>query len=94
MSTLYMEMNTDVNVCVMLAIIDLFFERGALVISITGEPVILWAPEDEMVCREMSAWPDIRIVPEFACVTVPEEIEYPFANYTTFRSIPRVERKG
>ena len=27
-----------------------------------------------MLAREMSAWPDIRVVKDFTCVTVPEEI--------------------
>ena len=38
----------------------------------------------------MSAFSDIRAgPPEFACVTVPDEIEYPFASYTTFRAVFR-----
>jgi Xaa-Pro aminopeptidase len=40
-----------------------------------------------MVCREMSAWDDILLIPDFACVTVPELIEYPQANYTSFASV-------
>ena len=60
------------------------FERGALLIPLAGEPVLLAAPEGERVCREMSAWQDIRLVPDFACVTVPDAIEYPQAHYTNF----------
>ncbi|GIP33554.1 Xaa-Pro peptidase family protein [Paenibacillus sp. J2TS4] len=63
------------------------FERGAAIVSMEGEPIVLAAPEGEMVCREMSAWPDIRMVPDFACVTVPDEIEYPHANYTNFKAV-------
>jgi len=63
------------------------FERGAAIIPSQGEPIVLAAPEGEMVCREMSAWPDIRVIPDFACVTVPDEIDYPQANYTNFLSI-------
>lgn len=63
------------------------FERGAVLIPRDGSPIVLGAPEGEMLCREMSVWDDIRLVPEFACVTVPEEIEYPQANYTTFRAV-------
>lgn len=63
------------------------FERGAVLIPLEGDPIVLGAPEGEMLCREMSAWEDIRLVPEFACVTVPDEIEYPFANYTTFKAV-------
>lgn len=63
------------------------FERGAAIIPITGEPIILAAPEGEKVCVEMCAWPDIRLIPDFACVTVPDEIEYPQANYTSFKSV-------
>lgn len=63
------------------------FERGAILVPLTGEPIILGAPEGEMLCREMSAWDDIRLVPDFTCVTVPDEIEYPFAHYTTFENV-------
>ena len=33
----------------------------------------------------MSVWPDIRVVGDFTCVTVPEEIDYPLAKYITFK---------
>ena len=35
----------------------------------------------------MSAWQDIRIVPDFLCVTVPDEIEYPLAVFTSFKKV-------
>ncbi|MFC5407214.1 M24 family metallopeptidase [Cohnella soli] len=63
------------------------FERGALIVPLEDEPILLAAPEGEMICRETSAWDDIRVIPDFACVTVPEEIEYPNAAYTSFQSV-------
>ncbi len=63
------------------------FERGAAIVTAEGDPFILAAPEGEHVCREMSVWPDIRLIPDFACVTVPDEIEYPHANYTDFNKV-------
>ncbi|BBH18860.1 peptidase M24 [Paenibacillus baekrokdamisoli] len=63
------------------------FERGAVMVPLTGEPFVIAAPEGEMFCREMSAWPDIRLLPEFACVTVPDKIEYPQAHYTSLTEI-------
>ncbi|MFD0717317.1 M24 family metallopeptidase [Paenibacillus sp. GCM10027626] len=63
------------------------FERGALLVTRIGEPILLAAPEGELLCREASAWSDIRLVPDFACVTVPEDIEYPHAAYTDFRKV-------
>lgn len=63
------------------------FERGAVIITLEGEPIILAAPEGEMVCREMSVWKDLRLVKDFVCVTVPDEIEYPFAKYTNFKDV-------
>jgi Xaa-Pro aminopeptidase len=65
------------------------FERAAAVIPRIGDPFILAAPEGELVAREMSAWPDIRLVKDFTCVTVPEEIDYPLARYTSFSDIRR-----
>ncbi|BBI32887.1 M24 family metallopeptidase [Cohnella abietis] len=63
------------------------FERGAVMVPLTGEPFVIAAPEGEMFCREMSAWSDIRLLPEFACVTVPDKIEYPQAHYTSLTEI-------
>lgn len=63
------------------------FERGALLMGMTGEPVVLCAPEGEQVAREMSAWPDVRLLPDFLCVTVPDEIDYPLAKYTSFKAL-------
>jgi Xaa-Pro aminopeptidase len=64
------------------------FERGAALIPRDGKPIILCAPEGEKMTAEMCAFPDdIRLVPEFTCVTVPDEIDYPFARYTTFKTV-------
>jgi len=63
------------------------FERGAILFGMEGEPVVLCAPEGEQVAREMSAFPDIRLLPDFLCVTVPDEIEYPLASYTSFKKL-------
>ena len=63
------------------------FERGAAVIAPTGDPIVLCAPEGQKVCEEMSVWRDIRVVPDFLCVTVPETIAFPQANYTSFSAI-------
>ena len=63
------------------------FERGAAVIGLTADPVVLCAPEGQKVCEEMSAWDDIRVVPDFLCVTVPDTIAYPMAQYTSFQAI-------
>ncbi len=65
------------------------FERAAVLIGKTGAPIVLGAPEGELLLKEMSAFDDVRLVPEFTCVTVPDEIEYPYAKYTTFRALFR-----
>ncbi len=65
------------------------FERGALLIRKDEEPILLCAPEGEQVAREMSIWEDIRLVPDFLCVTVPDEIDYPHANYSSFEKLAR-----
>lgn len=63
------------------------FERGALLLGRTGDPIVLCAPEGEQLAREMSVWEDVRLVPDFLCVTVSDEIDYPYANYTSFRKL-------
>jgi len=70
------------------------FERGALVISPKIEPILLCAPECEEVAREMSAWKDIRNVKNFACVTVPDDIDYSQANITSFSNLYKEISKG
>ncbi|MFA7018463.1 MAG: Xaa-Pro peptidase family protein [Sphaerochaetaceae bacterium] len=63
------------------------FERSALIVGRTSEPILLCAPEGEQVAHEMSVWPDIRLVPDFLCATVPDAIEYPLATYTDFPTL-------
>ena len=50
-----------------------------MLFGMTGEPVVLCAPEGEQVAREMSAFANVRLLPDFLCVTVPDEIDYPMA---------------
>jgi len=65
------------------------FERGAMLMGIDTEPIVLCAPEGQKLAEEMSVWPDIRLVPDFLCVTVADEIDYPLANYTNFKSLAK-----
>jgi Xaa-Pro aminopeptidase len=65
------------------------FERCACFIPQSGKPIIAGAPEGAKYMQEMSAWKDIRNVKEFACVSVPEEIDYPLAKFTSFKEILR-----
>lgn len=70
------------------------FERFACVIPRTGQPILAGAPEGEQYVREMSVWTDVRNVREFACVSVPEEINYPLARMSSFREILGQALKG
>lgn len=63
------------------------FERGACFIPRKGAPILAGAPEGEKYAREMSVWQDIRNVKQFACVSVPEEIDYPLATFSSLREI-------
>lgn len=63
------------------------FERGACFIPKRGEPILAGAPEGEKYAREMSVWEDVRNIKEFACVSVPEEIDYPLATFCSLRDI-------
>lgn len=63
------------------------FERGALLLGKTGTPVVLCAPEGEQVAVEMSVFEDVRLLPDFLCVTVADEIDYPLAKYTSFKNL-------
>ena len=55
--------------------------------EVERDPVVLCAPEGEQVAREMSVWDDVRMLPDFLCVTVPDTIDYPQAHYTSFQSL-------
>jgi Xaa-Pro aminopeptidase len=63
------------------------FERGACFIPNNGDPILAGAPEGERYAREMYPWPDLRNIKEFACVSVPEEIEYPLATFSSLKEI-------
>lgn len=65
------------------------FEQGATLIPAAGAPILACAAECEKVAREMSVWDDVRVVPDFACVTVPDEIEFPVTDFTSFQEIFR-----
>ena len=70
------------------------FERGICVIPKAGEPTLAGAPEGENYAREMSVWSDYRNVREFACVSVPEEIDYPLAKFSSLKDILQSALKG
>ena len=71
------------------------FERGALLLGRNADPIVLCAPEGEQVAVEMSVWDDVRLVPDFLCVTVPDEIDYPLARYTSFQALgEELSRRG
>ncbi len=70
------------------------FERGICVIPKCGEPTLAGAPEGENYAREMSVWKDYRNVKEFACVSVPEEIDYPLATFSSLKEILQAALKG
>ncbi len=63
------------------------FERAICLIPKSGLPTLAGAPEGETYAREMSVWNNYCNVKEFACVTVPEEIDYPLS---TFRKLAEV----
>ncbi len=63
------------------------FERAACFIPKSGKPILASAPEGENYVREMCVWEDVRNVREFACVTVPEEIDYPLAEFSSLKDI-------
>lgn len=70
------------------------FERCACFIPQSGKPIVAGAPEGAKYVQEMSVWEDIRNVKEFACVSVPEEIDYPLAKFTSFKEIINEVSKG
>ena len=61
-----------------------YFRARRLLYPRKGEPILTGAPEGECYAREMSVWSDIRNVKDFACVSVPEEIDYSLANFSSF----------
>ncbi len=65
----------------------LIFERGACFIPKSGKAILAGAPEGETYAREMTVLDDVRNIKEFACVSVPEEIEYPNSNFALLKDI-------
>jgi len=63
------------------------FERGACFIPQKGDPILAGAPEGEKYAREMTYIRDVRNIKEFACVSVPEEIDYPTAQFSSLSDI-------
>lgn len=63
------------------------FERGACCMGAAGDPILIGAPEGEKYAREMCPWEDIRNIKEFACVSVPEEINFPSATFSSLREV-------
>ena len=70
------------------------FERAVCVIPRSGKPVLAGAPEGENYAREMSVWEEYCNVKEFACVSVPEEIDYPLAKFTKLADVIGNALKG
>ena len=70
------------------------FERAVCIIPRTGDPLLAGAPEGEKYALEMSVWKDYFNVKEFACVSVPEEIDYPLAKFTTLKELFGAALKG
>lgn len=52
------------------------FERGMLVVGLSGDPVLLVAPECFHYAQETSVWSDLRIVKEMEMAYVADQIEY------------------
>ncbi|MCK5806030.1 MAG: aminopeptidase P family protein [Lentisphaeria bacterium] len=63
------------------------FERGACFIPRTGTPILAGAPEGQLYAQSMCVWDDVRNIKEFACVSVPEEIDYPLAEFSSLSEI-------
>ena len=64
------------------------FERGMLVVGLSGDPVLLVAPECFPYAKETSVWSDLRIVKEMEMAYVAEPIEYSADSiYTTLETV-------
>lgn len=63
------------------------FERAATFIGKRGKAIVAGAPEGEKYAKEMCIWNDYRNIREFLCVSVPEEIEYPLATFSSLKEI-------
>jgi len=63
------------------------FERGACFIPKKGRPIFAGAPEGEIYAKTMCVWSDVRNIKEFACVSVPDEIDFPLAQFSSLKDI-------
>jgi Xaa-Pro aminopeptidase len=64
------------------------FERGMLVVGVSGDPVLLVAPECYHYAEETSVWSDLRIVKEMEMAYVADQIEYSADSiYTTLEAV-------
>ena len=63
------------------------FERAGCLIPARGEPILAVAAEGERYAREMSMVEDVRVLREFAAVTVPEEIDYPLTVFSALKNV-------
>ena len=64
------------------------FERGMLVVGLSGDPVLLVAPECYHYAKETSVWSELRIVKEMEMAYVADQIEYSADSiYTTLEAV-------
>ncbi len=70
------------------------FERAAGFIPRSGEPILASACEGQQYAKEMSVWTDVRNIKELACVSVPEEIDYPLAEFSSFEEVLKETSRG
>ncbi len=70
------------------------FERGLLVVGLDKDPILLASPECEHLARDMSPWPDIRLVKEVGMSYVPEEVDFTNIKFTTVRDVISELRGG
>lgn len=63
------------------------FDRGAFLIPMQGEPILLAAPESITVAQEMTPWTDLRNVPDLCAAYVEDTIDYPLATYWSFSAL-------
>ena len=70
------------------------FERAICLIPKSGLPTLAGAPEGETYAREMSVWENYCNVKEFACVTVPEEIDYPLSSFRKLAEVIQEALQG
>jgi len=70
------------------------FERAGCFIPAQGQPILAVAAEGERYAREMTVWDDVRVLREFACVTVPEEIDYPLTTFSSLEDVMAETLRG